>query len=77
MLADCGRGVREDVRLEEERLNPNRAEQRNSSKLRNKVRSVDERRLRRMITAAGCDGRNCASMLGAIRVGVNELVQLR
>jgi hypothetical protein len=69
--------VREDVRLEEEWLNPGRAERWDSSKLGNEIRRTDEWGLRSMLIAASRDRRNCATMLGAIRIRVNALVQLR
>jgi hypothetical protein len=77
VLTEGRRRVREDVRLEEERLNPNQVERGNSSKLRNKVRCADERWLRHMITVARCDRRNRTTVLGPGRVGVHALVQLR
>jgi hypothetical protein len=69
--------VRENVRLEEERLNPGRAESWDSSKLRNEIRNAEKRGLRSMIIAASSNQRNRTTMLGPIRVGVNARVQLR
>jgi hypothetical protein len=69
--------VRENVRMQEERLNPDRAERWNSSKLRSKVRCADERGLRSVIIASSHDQCNRARVIRAIAIGVNACVQLR
>jgi hypothetical protein len=69
--------VREDVRTEEERLNPGSAESCNSSKLRNEVRGADERGLRSMIVAASRYQRYRASVIRTTPISVNARVQLR
>jgi hypothetical protein len=71
------RRVREDVRFEEERLNPGRAERWNSSKLGNEIGRTDGRGLYRMLIAASRNQRNCTTMLGTARIRVDPLVQLR
>jgi hypothetical protein len=66
--------VREDVRLEEERLNPSRAERRNSSKLRNEVRRANEQGRRGVIIAASRNQCNRASVIRAIPISVDARV---
>jgi hypothetical protein len=69
--------VREDVRFEEERLNPGRAERWKASKLGNEIRRTDERGLRGVIIAASRNQCNRASVIRAIPIRVDARVQLR
>ena len=75
--SEARRRVREDVRVEEERLNPSGGQRRDSAKLVNEIRRADERELRSMIIVTG--GHHCdrATVIGSIRVWMNPLVQLR
>jgi hypothetical protein len=66
--------VREDVRTEEERLNPGRAEVWNFSKLRNEVRGADERGRCSVIVAASRNQCNRASVTRAISISVDARV---
>ena len=63
--------MRKDMRTQEERLNPGRAESWNYSKLTNEVRGADERGLRSVIVAASRNQCNRASVIRAISVSVN------
>ena len=74
MLTERRRRVCEQMRIKKERPNPGRAQRWNSSKLKNEIRRTDERRLRRMIIAAGRNQRNGASVIAAVRIRVNARV---
>ena len=74
MLTECWRRVREHMRIEEERPNPSRVQRWNSSKLKNEIRRIDERRLRSVIIAASRNQCNGASVIAAIRISVNARV---
>lgn len=63
--------MREDVRSEEERLDPGRSESWNSSKFTNEVRAADERGLGSVIIAASRDHCNGTSVIRAISISVN------
>ena len=76
LTASRGR-VREDVRLEKKRFDPLGRQRRDFGELNGWERSADKRRRASVLVGTGRDGCNCATMLSAIRVGVNELVQLR
>ena len=69
--------MREDVRVEEEWLNPGGGQSRDPAKLANEIRRADQRRLRSVIVAAGRDHGNGTTVLGAVRIGVDALVQVR
>jgi hypothetical protein len=66
--------VRENVRLEDERLNPGGVERGNSSKSRNEVRRADKRGLRSVIIAASRNQYNRASVIRAIPISVDARV---
>jgi hypothetical protein len=69
-----GRRVREDVRVEEEWLNPGGRQRRDSARLTNESRCAYERRLHGMVIVAGrnhCDG---ATVIDSIRIRMNALV---
>jgi len=63
--------VREDMRNEEERLNPSRAQRRDLGKLNAGLRRPDEGRLRGVIIVASRNQCNGASMIAAVRISVN------
>ena len=71
------RRVREDVRGEKQRRNPNRAEGWNFRKLGSQTRRANEWRLGGMLVATGTNKRDRADVIGVIRVGVNPLVPTR
>ncbi len=69
--------MREDVCLEKKRLNPDRAQRWNCPKLSKGIRRTDRRGLCSMIIAAGRNQCNRASVVRAIPIRVDALVQLR
>jgi len=69
--------VREDVRVKEEWLNPGGRQFRFCREANIESRCTDQRRVRRMLIAAGGDQRNRANMVDAIRVIVNASMQSR
>jgi hypothetical protein len=77
LQSEARRRVREDVRVEEERLNPSGGQRRDSAKLFNGVRRTDERGLRSMIIVAGGNQCDCATVINSIGVWMNPLVELR
>ena len=72
-----GRCVREDVRIQEEWLNPGGDQHWDSAKLVNEIRRADERRLCSMIIVAGRDKCNRTSVIDSIGVWMNALMKLR
>lgn len=70
----CGRRVREDVRVKEERLNPRRGERRRFKKANLELGTPDKRRLTCLLVAARGNQCNRADMIGSIRVIVNVFV---
>jgi hypothetical protein len=71
------RRVRENVRFEEQRWGPLRGERRKVGKLNGPKLSADQWRLNRVLAISRGDRRNRAIVLGAIRVRVDTLMQLR
>ena len=69
--------VREDVRLEKKRFDPLGRQRRDFGKLNGWGRRANKRRRASVLVGTGDDRRNCATMVGATRVGVDALVQLR
>ena len=63
--------MREDVRIQKERLDPGWGTRCDCSAAEIKLRRTDDRRLRCMLTAARGDQGNRTDVLTAIRVGVN------
>ena len=76
-LSASRRRVREDVRLEKKRFDPLGRQRRDFGKLNGWERSADKRRRASVLVGTGRDRRNCTTMLGTARVGVDALVQLR
>jgi len=77
VLTARGRRVLENARAEKRRLNPRRSQRRNFGKLNGRNRCADHRRMSSMIVTARRDHRRHAIVLGAIRVRVDALMQLR
>ena len=77
ILSASRRRVREDVRLEKKRLNPDRAQRWNCPKLSKVIGRTDQRGLCSMIIAAVRNQCNRASVIRAIPIRVDALVQLR
>ena len=73
----CGRSVREDVRVKEERPNPGRSERCGCNEANVKLRRTNEWRLTCMFVTARRDQRNRADVVSAIRIIVNVSVYLR
>ena len=66
--------MREQMRIEEERLDPGRAERRDLRELNAGLRRPDEGRMRSVIVVASRDQCNGASVIAAVRVSVNARV---
>ena len=73
-LTTRGRSVREDVRVEEERLNPGGCQRQGAGKLTSEIRRADERGSNSMIIVAGRNKCDCATVIGSIGVWMNALV---
>ena len=72
-----GRRVRENVRVEEKWLDPGGSERRDTAKFANEIRRGDEWGLNSMFIVAGRNQRDCATVIGSIRVWMNTVVQFR
>jgi len=77
VLTSRGRRMLKNARAEKRRLNPARGQRRNFRKLNRGNRRADHRRMGSMIVAARRDHRRYATVLGAIRILVDALMQLR
>ena len=69
--------MREDVREEEDRLNPSRVQHCEIREFNGRIEWCNERRWRAVMIIARCDERDRAFMLTLVRVRMNALVQLR
>ena len=69
--------MREDVRVKEERPNPDRRERCDYREANVKLRGTDDWRLARMLVTTRRNQRDRADVVTAIRVIVNVSVQLR
>ena len=69
--------MREQMRIEEERLDPGRAERRDLRELNAGLRRPDEGRMRSVIIGASRNQCNGASVIPAVRIRVDALMQLR
>ena len=77
MLTARGRRMLENARAKERRLNPARDQRRNFGEFNGRDWRADQRRMSSMIVAARGDHGHRAVVLGAIRILVEALVQLR
>ena len=77
ILTACRRRVLENACAKKRRFNPLRGQRRNFGKLNGRDGCADQWRMRSMIVTARGDHRRCAVVLGAIRVRMDALVQLR
>lgn len=77
MLSARGRGVLENARAKKRRFDPLRSQRRNFGKLNRGDGRADEWRMSSMIEAARGDHGRDATVLDAVRILVDTLVQLR
>jgi hypothetical protein len=77
MLTERRRREGEDMRSEEERLNPSRAQRWNCSKLSKEIGRINQRGRCSVIKAAGRNQCHRAGVIRATSIYVNALVKLR